>query len=435
MKVAAPPSDAELPHFDALLKSGTFHERLERARQQRERILAAQANDAAGAASVVTLNKPWEQPRKGDPKPDEAAPAVTPAETPQATAAPQFALVPVAPANIATAPEAARLPTVPERVLRLRTAVGFVMGLAVGAAVAWIAVQRQPEGVAEIAEPPAAAAGTGSAPAADDRAGGESGLDSGLAPTEVALLAANYPAADPPLRSSVPDPLPASAAPESQPLPASHPPGPALAPLPPPGLMAADDLAGPPARMARFEAPTSKAAPDPLAGPAAQDLPPPPPAAPVPAGDAPPVRVHILLQGGADQVAGAEAAAQLQSAGFRAVETAETGIAIRETNVRFYHGADAAAAAVIAEQLGTTARDFTAFSPRPPQGLIEVWLKSGQAVPGARSSTDAKPAKAKPAAAKPKKPKAAPPPAPSEAEELQALRDRVLMQLLMAKQP
>jgi hypothetical protein len=435
MKIAAPPSDAELPHFDALLKSGTFHERLERARQQRERILAAQASDAAGAASVVPLNKPWEQPRKGDPRPDEAAPAVTPAGAPQATAAPQFALVPVPPANIATAPEAARLPTVPGRVLRLRTAAGFVAGLAVGAAVAWIAVQRQPEGAMEIAKPPPAAAGTGAAPAADDQAGGESGLDSGSAPAEVALLAANYPAADPPLRPALPGPLPAIAAPEGQPLPASHPPGPAFAPASPPELMAADEMAGPPARMARFEVPTSSAAPGALAGPAARDLPLPPPAAPVPAGDAPLVRVHILLQGGADQGAGAEAAAQLRSAGFRAVETAETGIAIRDTNVRFYHGADAAAAAAIAEQLGTTARDFTAFSPRPPQGLIEVWLKSGQAVPGARSTADAKPAKARPAAAKPKKPKAAPPPAPSEAEELQALRDRVLMQLLMAKQP
>jgi hypothetical protein len=69
---------------------------------------------------------------------------------------------------------------------------------------------------------------------------------------------------------------------------------------------------------------------------------------------------------------------------------------IRETHVRFYHPEDRAAAEVLAAQFSAEARDFTAYSPRPEAGLLEVWL-AGRA-PG-RGSGRGRPAPQNPAQA------------------------------------
>ena len=441
MKVAAPPSDAELPHFDALLKSGSFHERLERARQQRERVIAAQAADPAAAAKLIELHKPWDRPQIVEPRQRGAVADDSP---PQAKQAPEIQHAPRPAA--ATEPEAARDTTRSAawavRPQVARTAIGFAVGLAVGGLVAWAMTQRQPE-VEAVAAGDAAIAVTGAAPDADQVAAVGSGSTSSPIPLEIALTSTSAPAADPPVRSDLPDLAPAAAAPAGEPLPVLQLRPPAVVLTQPSGLAAIDQVGSAPEPMAGFESPASSAIPGPLAGPAAQDQPPGAPQPPLTqsvAAAPPQVNVHILLPGAAERDAGAEVAGRLQIAGYRAVETAETGIGIRETNVRYYHAADAAAAAEIARQLGTTARDFTGFSPSPPEGLIEVWMKSGHAQMQGNSPATQKPAKVKPAKAKPakaatKKPKKAAPPAPSQAEELQVLRDRVLMQLLMAKEP
>lgn len=60
------------------------------------------------------------------------------------------------------------------------------------------------------------------------------------------------------------------------------------------------------------------------------------------------------------------------AAGFDTVEPKPVDFTIKETNVRFFSPADQADATRIARALGAKLRDFTGFSPRPPEGTIEV---------------------------------------------------------------
>lgn len=64
----------------------------------------------------------------------------------------------------------------------------------------------------------------------------------------------------------------------------------------------------------------------------------------------------------------------LGAEGFVLAEPNRVNLTISESNVRYFHAADAAAAVAVAAELGAKARDFTAFSPAPPAGTIEVWL-------------------------------------------------------------
>lgn len=112
-------------------------------------------------------------------------------------------------------------------------------------------------------------------------------------------------------------------------------------------------------------------------------------------------------------------AASLTQAGYRVTETAAVDAAITKTQVRFYHAADADAAAALAKKIDGPARDFTTFDPLPPAGTIEVWI-AAKAPPPPPAPKKKKPAKIA---------KAAPPPGPSEAQQLQALRDKLLKEL------
>jgi hypothetical protein len=158
----------------------------------------------------------------------------------------------------------------------------------------------------------------------------------------------------------------------------------------------------------------------------------PPPAASAEAGtDFSATRIHILLSKGVNVGEASPLAAKLGAAGFTVTETAETDVAVRETNVRYYHLKDAEAAQALAAQLDVTARDFTGLSPAPPQGMIEVWVKgppTDKAPAVAVKKTNTKAKKKKPAAP-------AADPAVSEAQELQALRDRLLKQLQAGASP
>lgn len=104
---------------------------------------------------------------------------------------------------------------------------------------------------------------------------------------------------------------------------------------------------------------------------------------------------------------------ELGAGGFVLAEPNRVDITISESNVRFFHPEDAAAAEAVATALGAVPRDFTAFSPAPPEGTIEVWL--------AGRGAGAAPAKARRASGQGAM-------TPSE-RELNALRARILQQL------
>ncbi len=159
----------------------------------------------------------------------------------------------------------------------------------------------------------------------------------------------------------------------------------------------------------------------------------PPPAASAGGGpDFSATSIHILLSKGGNVGEASPLAAKLGAAGFTVTETAETDVAVRETNVRYYHLIDAEAAQALAAQLDVTARDFTGLSPAPPQGMIEVWVKGSADRKGARRGGQ-KGEQPKPRRRNPRRP--APDPAVSEAQELQALRDRLLKQLQAGASP
>jgi hypothetical protein len=87
------------------------------------------------------------------------------------------------------------------------------------------------------------------------------------------------------------------------------------------------------------------------------------------------VLVHILVPRDAAPGRAAAVLGEIGATGYLSREPAEVGIAIRQTQVRYYHPEDAAAAALIAEAVGGPARDFTGFRPQPPEGTVEVWLE------------------------------------------------------------
>ena len=72
--------------------------------------------------------------------------------------------------------------------------------------------------------------------------------------------------------------------------------------------------------------------------------------------------------------------AALAAAGVTEAVAVPVSFEVPSTNVRFFHGADQAAAEGLASVLGRVAgaapkaRDFTHFSPRPASGTLEVWL-------------------------------------------------------------
>ncbi|MCA0271048.1 MAG: hypothetical protein LCH69_03165 [Proteobacteria bacterium] len=112
----------------------------------------------------------------------------------------------------------------------------------------------------------------------------------------------------------------------------------------------------------------------------------------------------------------ATAADALEAAGFGAITPKTVAVNIRETNVRYYSPEDEAIAARLAEVMGARLRDFTGFSPKPPDGTIEVWLEGRGNAAATKVST-------KPAKTKKKRAAAAGP------SQVQILKDRLVRQL------
>ncbi|WP_413872630.1 hypothetical protein [Albidovulum sp.] len=134
----------------------------------------------------------------------------------------------------------------------------------------------------------------------------------------------------------------------------------------------------------------------------------PPAATPAPGG---PIIVNAPESVGEAELAGLVEG--LGAAGFALAEPTRVDIPISESNVRFFHPGDAAAAQAVASRLGARVRDFTSFTPSPPAGTIEVWL-SGR-------GNAAAPAKTRRASGQGA--------VTAEERELNLLRDRILQQL------
>ena len=77
----------------------------------------------------------------------------------------------------------------------------------------------------------------------------------------------------------------------------------------------------------------------------------------------------------------------IEAAGLIA-EPRRITLSISKSNLRYYHAEDAAIAAVLALTANAELRDFTAFRPRPAEGLIEIWLAGRRgAAPAQQPST------------------------------------------------
>ena len=74
--------------------------------------------------------------------------------------------------------------------------------------------------------------------------------------------------------------------------------------------------------------------------------------------------------------------------GTKLVAAARVSYTIRQTQVRYYHSADAAEALATAEALGGIVRDFTDVQRKPKPGRLEVYLagSGGSQKPAARMS-------------------------------------------------
>ncbi|MCB2135853.1 MAG: hypothetical protein KDE08_07895 [Rhodobacteraceae bacterium] len=123
--------------------------------------------------------------------------------------------------------------------------------------------------------------------------------------------------------------------------------------------------------------------------------------------------VNIHAPGGMADADVEDVVAALTETGFTVSDPARVTFRISSNHVRFYHAADAEAAAALAAEIGGPARDFTTFSPAPPEGLIEVWLAGSTSGAVAKTTTTRK---------KPRAPV-------SEEAQIQALRDRLIQQL------
>lgn len=442
MKVAATAAEENLPDVGSLLREGSFQQRMEAARKQRERVLAMRAAEAGDQSDLVVVHRPWgrqgwEAPQPRRPASPPAAEVVLPLLSDVTDTDTGAARLPA----LAAVSESPALQTEGAKrsgFIIARTSWGFALGLGLGIAVATaIPFLRSQNAPANTASVPAPAVSAPTADASPSPVTASAAPRSDPVQDESAVII--VPGPDAPARPEAPV-FGVSAATDSVPtadiaaepiqrglsdwLPQS-PVGPAL------------DAGERGYALAPGDKPMDVRTAPPMPDmPRLADLPvaeqtPPPTASPVVGPDYSATGIHILLSKGGNVGDASPLAAKLDAAGFTVTETAETGVTIRETNVRYYHQADSEAAQALAARLGVTARDFTGFSPTPPQGMIEVWVQG--------PATDTAPAvvvKKTKAKAKKKKPAApAADPAISEAQELQALRDRLLKQLQAGASP
>lgn len=172
-------------------------------------------------------------------------------------------------------------------------------------------------------------------------------------------------------------------------------PGTVAEPVAPPAAVAAPTDVEVPTPPSDISAPPR---PDTLRDEAGQPPPPPPPPSvrpePVPdtVVEADPLRVTILAPVRSDRALAETIASGVQNDGHELVRVRDVSFAISERNVRYFHEADRASAARMAERYDAELRDFTWFRPRPLEGTAELWL-AGRA-PGSNTSGRTQPSAA-----------------------------------------
>jgi len=125
---------------------------------------------------------------------------------------------------------------------------------------------------------------------------------------------------------------------------------------------------------------------------------------------------HIMLNapGSMKDADVANVVGSLTDAGFAIGDPVRVSFRISANQVRFFHPADAEVAQILADEIDATARDFTTFRPAPPSGSIEIWLAGAGTAKSAAKRTATKKQAQEPL---------------SEAAKIQALRDRLILQL------
>jgi hypothetical protein len=387
---------------DELLDPIALEERLKEARARRAAALAGRKRpappprpDFAEAASgFIHADEAVPPPLAIEPLAVAAPAPVEPVEP--VVGAPEPVPAPAAPVAVAPASPAAF-----GRLVRVPVWAIFAAGLALGAAVVMLVVLApsapQPSSVASVA-PPAPVAETVAEPTEKSVASAPASPE----PSTPAAVEASVTTVAPPEAEAVPDaPSPASSTavpplPDAGtlntalgvPLPATELARPTVEPVtvPPDALESvrlAPEGAGPPEPPAAAPAATA-AGPDTAA---VRELAPRPRAArapaqaPVaaPAGSAPlPARVTIHYPASAAAEA-EQGRAALAAAGITDVSLLPVRLDISRSNVRFYHGADSAAASTVADLLAAdgeapTPRDFTDYRTPAAAGTVEVWL-------------------------------------------------------------
>lgn len=96
------------------------------------------------------------------------------------------------------------------------------------------------------------------------------------------------------------------------------------------------------------------------------------------------VRIYAPSRVPSDQTSAI--AADLRQSGANVNDPVRTRLTIQDTHVRYYHASDAEEARAIAARVGADARDFTNFSPSPPEGMLELWVAGRGASGPSRSS-------------------------------------------------
>ena len=459
-----------------MLNSEAWQARLDKARVEREKILAERALKSP-PSNPFASGQPRHLTQLLQPKPDvfkaletEVLPS-DPADTDLAEiefakpARPLIRAVPDQPRLPALLPQimppAVVVPIVsPEPVRRkgsARMIAGFALGLIAGVGATSFIATRGPEPAAKVeqsavtaAEPAplvAAAPAGNTAPSPAVLAVAEpvavvqptasstppaapmvdlgAGLLGGVGPVQpdipaianVVTVAAAYP----------PTPLGATASVDHPPLPISLPaprPDPASLPLAFAatgtedwGAAALPVVLGSPSQStptAALAAPVADGAPEPLASPAALVL-------EIASADVTqtlvaPQRISIFAPPSLTDTDAQATATMLQTAGFNVADPGRVSLTVRSDQVRFYHEEDRATAMLLADKVAGLARDFTGADNRPPMGTVELWLKGTAA-----SAPAAKPVKHHKAARAPR--------VAAQDPQIRILRDQIVRQL------
>lgn len=84
--------------------------------------------------------------------------------------------------------------------------------------------------------------------------------------------------------------------------------------------------------------------------------------------------VSLIIPDFADAADVIAVSTALDETGFTIRDPRRVSYVVRQTQVRYFHEADAASAAVLADTIGGALRDFTDYAPSPPEGLVEVFI-------------------------------------------------------------